>query len=286
MPQNSLHIVAAYHGMRKYVQEALSNPGADLEQLWTEHVLDPYWAEWAAGQFHEQRTRQEMGRPITDLSGLAEELELLAHSDVEQIVRQAYTHITTQLPSPLAMRAVCLFALDPRNHHVREQMNGVLGTCVGDNIVLQIHPDDDHWQQWVPYVLAHEYHHSVWGYNYFAVQGNTRWDLLTAMLTDGLADTFARQLYPNLNPVWLQALSPEQEAEQWQWVQPYLHDNDPQVYRRFMFGDKDSGTPAATGYTISYHIVQAYLTAHPHTTVVDLLNITAQQILDESGYCP
>lgn len=67
-------------------------------------------------------------------------------------------------------------------------------------------------------------------------------------------------------------------------MQEYLSGNDGAVYQRFFFGDEASGKPAHTAYTIGYHIVQAYLRKNPPRTIFNLMNIEAQEILDESGY--
>jgi uncharacterized protein YjaZ len=275
-----------YQGAAHYIQEARGHSDVELEQLWWEHAIEPYWAEWAAGQFNEIRTREQMKQPIVDLDNLAVEVNLLADSQIETLIERAYKYITDCLPSPLPSRTVCVYPLDPQNTYVKDKMNGVLGDGIGDNILLKINPLAADWQSWVPLVIAHEYHHAVWGYNYFAVLGSRRMDLLTGLLIDGQADSFAKMLYPDLHPIWIEALTPAQEAEQWQKAQEYLASGDGAVYSRFMFGDDTTNTPANTGYTIGYHIVQAYLRAHPQKGVIDLMNVDADTILAESGYNP
>ena len=282
--QPSLKIVSAYHGMARYISAARSMPEPDLTRLWLEYAVDPYWAEWAQGQFNEGRTRAQLSTPITDLDGLAAEVDLLTGSGIEGLVEDAYRQITRVLPSPLPERAVCIYAGDPGNAWLRE--NGVVGTGIGDSILLQINPLGEYWRLWVPYVMAHEYHHAVWGYTYFAVQGKTYMDLLTGLLIDGQADSFAKMLYPDMQPGWIDALTPAQEAEQWRRMREYLAGNDEAVYKRFFFGDAASGTPGSTAYTIGYHIVQAYLEAHPTLTVLDLMKEEARTVLAESGYRP
>ena len=81
-------------------------------------------------------------------------------------------------------------------------------------------------------------------------------------------------------------LTPPQEAKQWNEMKNHLMGNDEALYRRFSLGDENVGTPRNTAYTIGYHIVQAYLEAHPTSTVLDLMNEEAQTILAESGYSP
>lgn len=277
-------IVSAYQGLADYINAAKWKPSSDRAKLWLEYAIEPYWAQWAQGQFNEARTREQLSKPILNLEELAVEVESLRNSGIEQLVENAYAQITQVLPSPLANRTVCVYAADPGNQWLREQ--GVLGTGIGDNILLQINPLAANWSQWVPYVLAHEYHHAVWGYNYFAVQQKSSMDLLTGLLIDGEADTFAKLLYPDLHPIWINALTPAEETEQWAKIQEYLQGNDGTIYERFFFGNQDSGTPSYTAYTIGYRIVQAYLTRHPSETVFDLMHREAQEILSESGYAP
>jgi hypothetical protein len=163
----SLRIVSAYRGMARYVEAARSTSRPDLAALWWVHAVEPYWAQWAEGQFNEARTREQLRRPVFDLDGLASAVERLAQSGVEPLVADAYDEITRALPSPLPERVVCIYAADPQNAWVRE--NGVVGTGIGDNILLQINPLGENWQGAVRYAMAHEYHHAVWGYTYFAL---------------------------------------------------------------------------------------------------------------------
>jgi uncharacterized protein YjaZ len=203
---SSLKIVSAYRGLADYVSVAKSKPPSEWGKLWLEYAIGPYWAEWAQGQFNEARTREQLSRPIMSLDELTVEIECLMRSGIERLVEEAYSRITRVLPSPLPERAVCIYAADPENIWLRE--HGVVGTGIGDNILLQINPFAQDWSLWVSYVLAHEYHHAVWGYNYFAVQGKSYMDLLTGLVIDGEADSFAKMLYPELQPSWINALTP------------------------------------------------------------------------------
>ncbi len=281
---SSLRIVTAYRGLAEYARAAESKPPSDWGDLWLEHAVEPYWAEWAQGQFNEARTREQFARPITNLAELMVEVEDLMRSGVERLIEEAYGQITAALPSPLPERAVCIYAADPENAWLRE--HGVVGTGIGDNILLQINPAARDWEAWIPYVLAHEYHHAIWGYSYFAVQAKSYMDLLIGVLIEGEADAFAKMLYPEMQPPWIDALTPPEEARQWHAMQEYLSGYDGAAYQRFFFGDESSRTPGNTAYTIGYHIVQAYLQRHPTATVLDLMNKEAQAILAESGYNP
>jgi uncharacterized protein YjaZ len=132
-------------------------------------------------------------------------------------------------------------------------------------------------------VLAHEHHHSIWGYNYFFIKGNRGMDLLTSLLVDGQADSFAKSICPELNANWTEALTTEQELGQWQIIEKYLKEEDTrELHIRFFFGG--TGTPPNTAYTIGYHIVQLYLKRHPEISFNELLDKDSWEILKESSY--
>lgn len=137
---------------------------------------------------------------------------------------------------------VCIHALNPASRTVSEKQNGVLGSCIGENVLLEVDPTAPGWRDWVPFVMAHEYHHTVWGYHYFFLQGQRTVDLLMTLVVDGLADSFAALVAPGLRPAWNEALTPEQEREQWIRMQEFLTCQDPEIiHGRFMFGDEATG---------------------------------------------
>ena len=277
-----LKIISAYLGMKEYIRTARQMPGAPLDEIWWIYAVAPFWSDWAEGQFNEPRLQAQFSSPIIALDDLAVEVDLLAQSGVESLVERAYTAIAAVLPSCVAEPVVCIYALDPANKAVVERMNGVIGSSVGDNTLLQINPLAPGWQAWLPFVLAHEHHHAVWGYHYFYLQGHTSADLLTTLLIDGQADWFAHNLYPKLQPAWVHALTPTQEIEQWRRMQPHLASTDGALQAGVMFGDDQ--TPWCTGYTIGYHIIEAYMRVHPGAQTTDLLAKDAHELLADSGY--
>ncbi len=267
-----LKIIPAYLGIASYIEKARAYHGIELVPLWERHVIAPYWDQWAAGQHNETRIRQDLLRPILDLDGLEQEINVLATSPVEAIVSAVYEQICELLPYHEEDAAVCIMAADPADRGLVDHLNGVVGSCVGGNTLLTINPAGKDWQKMVPYVLAHERHHSAWGYHHFYIQPIPNPDFLASLINEGSADSFARLLCPDVHPKWIEALSPEQEILQWRSIQEVLHqsDGDGALYQRFFFGNPETGTPAYAGYTIGYHIVQSYLKTHPHESVADL----------------
>jgi uncharacterized protein YjaZ len=175
---------------------------------------------------------------------------------------------------------------DPENHILVEQLNGVVGTCVGANTLLTIHPGGEDWQKMAGYVLAHERHHSAWGYHHFYLKPLPNFTFLASLINEGSADSFASLLFPGVRPQWTCALSPEQEESQWLTMKDLLGqpDFDGALYRRFFFGDPGTATPPYTAYTIGFHLVQSYLRRHPSESVAEWTTCPPEVIYDESGY--
>jgi len=110
--EHNLKIVLPYEGLKKYISAVRAAESPDHGRLWLEYAFDPYWNEWAAGQFTEERTRSEMSDPVTDIDELETAADLLIASDTEGLLRNTYDKINTtveaQISSDTAGRFSCL----------------------------------------------------------------------------------------------------------------------------------------------------------------------------------
>jgi hypothetical protein len=274
-----LTIVPLYEGMKNYIDNARQQPEPDLRLLWQQWVIDPYWHLWAAGQHNEARTRDEISDPPGFLDDLEISVSELISSNVVDLVRSSYEEICRYLPYHEGNTVICIMAGGP-------ECTEVVGTCIGGSTLLTIPAARPGWEIWVKYVLAHERHHSAWGYHYYYVQGLSRRNLLFSLISEGAADTFAHYLCPGLTPAWVNALTCEEEARQWQIMQPLLFEPDENgsLHRRFFFGDSQTQTPSCTGYTIGFHILQEYWKLHPYESVTDWTLKEPEKVLAECGY--
>ena len=277
----NLKTVLPYEGIKKYINAVRAAENPDFGKLWIEHAIDTYWNEWAAGQFNEERTRMEMANPIVDIDKLEDAVDVLSAYDIDALLQNAYKKISQLLPSPEPDIVVCVYP----NIALGESLHGVVGTCIGDSILIQINPSVSEWQSYIPWVLAHEHNHTVWGHNYYYLKGNRGHDLLTAIIIEGEADSFAKAICPEVSPSWTHVLTVEQEYEQWAALKEYLYcDDTMELHQRFFFGDDKTATPPCTGYTIGFNIVQRYLKASKGVSFPDLADKDAKEIFEVSGY--
>lgn len=116
--------------------------------------------------------------------------------------------------------------------------------------------------------------------------------LLDLIIQLGRADVFARELFPAVTFPWDDALTPEQEADLWDRMQDELATSfgDGRAGRNiapFVYGSGNQiRYPRWGGQYIGTQIVEAYRAQHPDQSLVDLMAIEPQTLLDESGYTP
>ncbi|GAG07257.1 unnamed protein product, partial [marine sediment metagenome] len=200
-------------------------------------------------------------------------------SDVRGLVCEAFDQIAAALPGPPT--TVWVLAGDPDDEFTTGLAGGVNGTTAGSGkIWLHLVPLAG-WVDRIPAAMAHEHHHSVWlGRHY---EGKECQALLNYLIMEGEACMFAGILYPTGPQPWTQALTCDQEQEAWERMKPDLGATSHEVMAAFMFGGVD-GLPPFCGYTIGYHIIEAYLRQNPDAEVEGWTAMDANALLVQSGY--
>lgn len=273
-----IEIICPYENGLKYIDEMRNGNPKDPQFVWEKYFIQPYWdqiSQWAP--FDQSFMKPAM---IEDLDMLEQQLNLLATLDVNQLKRE-FTRISRELPKhdedPI------LVAIYPNaNALVRERQNGVVGACVFGNVLIHVNPLADQWDQWIPYVFAHEYHHSVWGHHWYVMNGGLEGNFLEYMVNEGQADAFAQSLFPHLQPQWLSALTPGDETRLWEETKPILFSTDRNDFDKYMFGDETSGLPWCIGYKFGNLMINGYLRSHPQISFNQLIAVHPKEILNES----
>lgn len=135
---------------------------------------------------------------------------------------------------------------------------------------------------WLPIVLAHELHHShrvLDGPGY----GRT---LADAVVTEGSAEAFVRETYPDAPPIpWVEPLSLNDARDVWRRAKDELPRADTaERHDRWFFG-KDE-LPRWAGYKLGYAIVRAYLDRHTDVDAADIATMSTHEIIAGSRYDP
>jgi len=220
------------------------------------------------------------------LAELEAQLAILNEIDINSLQAE-FTTIASALPlkddDPML---AAFYPLCDSNRIVKERQNGVVGASVFGNMIININPLADGWQKWIPFVFAHEYHHNIWGHNWFVQRGGEGIEgtLLEAMITEGQADLFAESLFPDLEPKWNKPFDEETEKMLWERTKPVLFSVDHKINATYMFGNENEGLPWCMGYSFGKAIVQDYMQRYPTVSFLDLLDISAKEIFEGGKY--
>jgi len=120
----------------------------------------------------------------------------------------------------------------------------------------------------LPPLAAHELHHvvRVRGPGYGAT-------LLGALVSEGLADQFALELYGGSPPPWVVALEGT-ELEHWLAEAEEEFDSISYDHEAWFFGN--GVIPNWTGYAIGHRLVVDYQASHPGDSAAELVNTPAE----------
>jgi len=256
----------------------------EIQQLWKKYMIEPYWTDltkWAPFD-------QDFKKPphIKMLTQLKQQLSILSDISIDDLFHK-FTNISKLLPSDdNETMLVVLYPLCDSDKSVKEKQNGVVGTSVFGNVIIRINPLADDYQKWIPFVFAHEYHHNIWGHNWFVLRKGQGYEgtFLEYMVTEGQADLFAESLFPELIPQWNRPYSNETEVILWDQIKPILFSTDQQIHSVYMFGDQNKGLPWCMGYSFGRIIVADYLKENAGISFSELLNIPARNIFEASRF--
>ena len=173
--------------------------------------------------------------------------------DLEQLVRRGAADVFERLPTrPEAIRIEVKVA---PQHALMIPEQGVGGGADTDYVLIvldrPLRPDVG---TRLPALLAHELHH-VARFRERRVPAPS--SLAEALVTEGLADHFAEDIFPKVARPWTVALTQEQEAAAWREAKPILHARGGYDHVSWFRGGP--ARPRWTGYTLGYRMVGAYL---------------------------
>ena len=210
---------------------------------------------------------------------LKKELELLKDIDFEQIVDSAFRIITKELPGPDTK--ILFIPINPEYREFYKKFGiGFYAITIGTGkIIVSLDPTFKNWPQLLPYILAHEYHHSVWTSRNFVTADFTP---LEYLILEGKADSFARELFPNTIPFYINMLTENKEKRVWNLIKPELNKRNSEMNDKMMIGTDE--IPVCSGYTIGFNIIEAFKKNNPQINDKELIDITAEQILFLSKY--
>ena len=293
----AITVIPAYRVVKKFAKDVEGMPtDAALDSLWAnlrtyaQHMLS--LTDTAFADLGQRMAVSQLGDP--DLKELGSALEALESGHAKELADEALQRCVVALPRPDLSARVLLLPGDGQSRILTAQMNGVLGVSLGSQATLVFLWPADKWQEWLTYTVAHEYAHLVRnlllpsrmsGGRLVYQKSQEPETLLDAMVAEGIADAFAMELCPGMQPAGADALSAKTEEMVWPKVRRRFATSDTSEIRRFLFGDNDR-VPIWTGHTIGYRTVKGYLASHPSARPANLVGLAAKAIFETSQYHP
>lgn len=251
----------------------------DTAIFYKELILDPVYEDFIDGGEYAVLADRYIGRTIKDHDDLVYKLGLFKDKKVELIVKGALEKCNSYLAG--INTTVYIFPSVGDYEQMTDPLGGVAGVTIGQGkILILVDPTVDNWESVLSYVVAHEYHHSIW--TSMQLEENS-FTLIDYLVFEGRADSFANIVYPEVEVPWTSSIDFNDEKTVWKLIDDQLGKVNNDVLNKVMFGGvKDY--PHWSGYTIGYHIVQNYLEKNPEVDVATWTNMSSSDILEKSGY--
>lgn len=212
--------------------------------------------------------------PTPYKKALSERIDQLRtrETEIQRVIEQAARDSAKQLAGE--DKVIFLAPLLTEFDDAVESMGGVTAFALEkDIIVILVREDVD--LEMLAFVIAHEYHHTVLAEN-SEVRSTS---LLDHIVGEGKADTFAKSLYPDVTPVWMEQLDPMTREQLMNQIATGQVN-----YAQLTNGDETLGVPRWSGYQIGGEIVNGYLNEHPDLGVEAWTNLPSEEMVKSSPY--
>jgi uncharacterized protein YjaZ len=204
-------------------------------------------------------------------------IELLKQQEeINNIIKESLTKSAKKLSGE--GKTIFIKPVDPDTTSI-QHMNGVAGLTVSkDAMLILIAPSFE--KEMLKYVVAHEYHHSI----YLENNEEKEFTLLKSIVFEGKAESFASMLYPDIKAPWSEPLSPESEKVVLEEVRKNLDSTNSEIYYEFQEGNFVKDIPVWSNYKIGHKITESYLRKHPGILTEEWTNLDEKEIVQGSEY--
>lgn len=277
--KQNFHIIPLYEEVLNYTKEMKEAKSQDNKQVYVDNVIKPF-------QDIVSEEEIQLGDGYFSYFSPTEQVETLEENTIKLLENQELINSLIKealLKSSQAIggtdKTIFIMPISPEDAFPVQYMEGVSGVAFDEKAVL-INIDPSFSEEELKYVVAHEYHHTVRREN-----KELRQTLLDSFITEGGADVFARSIYPDKTPPWIQEpLSKESEAIILEGLKKNLHTMDSDIYNDFRIGNRVKEIPLWATYRMGYLIVESYVANNPEQSVDEWTKLSAEEVLKGSDY--
>ncbi len=263
-----IELIPAYLKLEDYIRAEHQD-----QETWKEIMVEPYWntiSQWAPFP-------EDYKMPICQLdkAEAKQQLEALKTVNWNQ-VEETFNDICNRLPKD--DEDTMYVAIYPSNTGIPE---GIYGTGVWGNIILNINAANGNFKEWLPFVFAHEYHHNVWGNYWYCLhngEGLHGW-LIESIIIEGEADDFAESIFGDKSPSWHLGVNGKEEEDIWKKIKTAAKlCLPPEEAGKYIFGCEELGIPQNAGYYFGIKIIREYKKRNHINDVNSLMSTPLEEI--------
>jgi uncharacterized protein YjaZ len=261
--------------------KAIKVDKSNRDNIYTEKIKDAIFNDHFSKSEYSELVLETISYPISDTSGLTKSISDLNanRAQVEKIISSAFTLCNKHLKNDNV-----IFYIAPSTSDMKDvigKMGGVTGLTAGSKqVLLTIDFNVSSWKEVLEYSVAHEFHHT------YLTNTNRnvlfKFTLLRYLIFEGMADSFAHLLYPEVKAPWTSSLTEKEKIELWAKIKPDLQNDNPTLLGEVMFGSKNY--PIWGGYTLGYDIIQSASKNRPDFFKTNWTLSDDEKILELSGY--
>ena len=263
-----LELIHAYLKLEEYIQQ--EDQSTDT---WKKIMVEPFWhiiTQWAPFP-------EDYKMPVCHFSKEEAKAQLDELKKVDwNTMMESFHAICDKLPKE--DDDVMYVAIYPSKTEMPE---GIYGTGVWGNIILNINAVNREFHKWLPFVFAHEYHHNVWGYHWYCLRSGEGLcgRLIESLIIEGEADYFAENIFGDIQPSWHYGVKAEEEDSLWEKFWKALGiELPPEEIGKYMFGCEKYGIPKNSGYYFGIKLIREYMEKNPLQDTKMLLETPIDEI--------
>lgn len=275
----NLRIIPLYEEVLNYTMEMKETESAENKQVYIDNVVKPFQEIASEDDINIGNGYFSHFSPTNQIEKLEENtIKLLKNQDlINSLMKESLLKSSRELDG--IDKTVFVMPLSPENTFPIQKMDGVTGVALNENAIL-IHIDPSYVEDTLKYGVAHEYHHTV------RMESKGGIDtLVDSFITEGGADVFARSIYPDQTPPWIQEpLSEESIATILEGLKENLHTMDTDMYNDYKVGNRSKEIPLWSTYRMGYLIVESYIANHPDKSLREWTQLDAEEVFKGSDY--
>jgi uncharacterized protein YjaZ len=270
-------IISLYDEVLNYTAEIKSDPPLENKIVYNEKVIMPFY-----NLAKDKKLEVDGFNPFFAPTLLEQRLEdntkelLRNQKKINELIQKAFVTSAEWISG--GDKTIFVLPFNPDHPSIIKDMEGVSGGTLNENVILLL-LDPSFSEEALKYTVAHEYNHAI-----AMESGGRDYSILSFVIMEGKADSFAGILYPEKKVAWLEPMSTEAEQIVLDEIKGHRGSPTAVLFRELFDGNYNKGIPRWANYKIGYNIMQSFLKNNPDMTIDEWTRLDYTEIVQGSQY--